>query len=189
MEIAGESWLIRPSSWPILQSQMLVVSLDRALSHLLPIELSQALALPCEDTHMPTLEHTHGLIQVRTRAPTEPGPTRPPLSGRNPRGGVLEVETALLTSFLSSGPTLHSPGSVSNPGFRNLRNPSGRFVPQARLWSFKSRRASSLQVGGLLGSGARGEPCGARTAPADRVRELEGQTRAVGGLCDDTSQK
>lgn len=58
LEIAGESWLIRPSSWPILQSQMLVVSLDRALSHLLPIELSQALALPCEDTHMPTLEHT-----------------------------------------------------------------------------------------------------------------------------------
>lgn len=70
LEVAGESWLIRPASWPILQSQMLVVSLDRAFSHLLPIELSQGLALPWEYTHMLILEHTHGLIQVRTRAPT-----------------------------------------------------------------------------------------------------------------------
>lgn len=103
---------------------------------------------------------------------------------------MLEVETALLTSFLSSGPPLHSPGSVSNPGFRNLRNPSGRFVPQERGSGASIHAAPPRSKSAdCSGSGLWGMPCGARTAPADRVRELEGQTRAVGGLCDDTSQK
>lgn len=128
---------------------------------LLPIELSQASALPCGRPDALPPQHTHGLSRARTRAPTRRQDPHSCLCRASTRG-VLCLRWKLLSLVLHILLPLVPPYILRAPG------PDPGLGIRAKLpRRLCSEDASSLQVRGRRGYRAPGRVRGARAARKD----------------------